>query len=160
MKTFKDRCMTCGLEFDNWYDSDDGFQECPQRHEIVLYMSDERYLVALERVRAQIADSSELSSYDDETIGNKDTSCTWGLCSSHKEQWPDAEDHHWPWQFTNQGRVAPLYRDNGQHCPFDTDQDIDSRASGCFYRCEIFQHGLRSRTQALRLYDRTIQKRR
>jgi len=102
-------------------------------------MTDERYLVALKRIRGQIVNNSELSYYDDTAMGSKDTSCTWGLCSSFKEQWPDAEDHLWPDQFRDHGRVAPKYKQDGQLCPFDR-RDPEERMTrwGCFYHCRIF----------------------
>lgn len=37
-------------------------------------MEDGRYLVALKRIRGQIAEGSELSYYDDTAMGSKDTS--------------------------------------------------------------------------------------
>lgn len=135
-----------------------------------LYMSDERYLKALKRIRQQIAEGPELSYYDDTTIGNKDTSATWGLCSSFAEQWPDAEDHLWSDQFRDGGRVAPKYRVRGQSCPFDDPEDGYARMDnledprGCFWRCRVFQAGHRgfigppSREEALELYDLAIER--
>lgn len=126
-----------------------------------LYLSDERYLVVLERQKKRIEDGLELSLVDSNTIGDKYTEATWGLCSGEKEAWPDAEDHLWPDQFLNEGRVAPKYQVTGQHCPFDdTSRQKDLFGpSGCFYRCRLFQNkkvDRPDRKRALELYDERI----
>lgn len=55
-------------------------------------MSPERYIKALERIRDQISNGSRLRAVDSTTIGDKYISCSWGLCSLWKEQWPDEVD--------------------------------------------------------------------
>lgn len=133
-----------------------------------INLSDDRYLAALKRIRAHIAAGSSFTSDDDDTIGNKHTECSWGLCSDRKEDWPDSEDHLWPDQFVKQGRVAPLYRKKHQLCPFDrrmtaspgTVSSIDMM-QGCFYTCRIFRpkkDPRMTREQALALYDQAIER--
>jgi hypothetical protein len=121
-----------------------------------LTLPDDRYLAALERQRGRIENGNPLTFFDDTTSGNKDTSCSWGLCDNAVEAWPDPQDHLWPDQFTDRRRVAPLYRDNGQTCPLDTRPRPNTGLSGCFYTCRIFQarRGQRpDREETLRLYD-------
>lgn len=143
-------CISCG----KWHEWERTLMcnDCAQRSN---KMSDERHLAALERILEQIKGGLKLFFYDDTTIGDKSTHCSWGLCSENKEQWPDVEDHLWPYQFEKEGRVAPLYRENHQHCPFDAIQNDDFR-SGCFYSCMIFQHNLRERGQAIIRYQQII----
>jgi hypothetical protein len=128
-----------------------------------IHMPQERYVAALERQRARIAEGLELVYWDSRVIGEKETQCSWGLCSTDKEAWPDAQDHLWPDHFLEHGRVAPLYLVRGQLCPFDTDQtprghlrDLgDPR--GCYFRCRFFQAKTigpaPDRKRALELYD-------
>jgi hypothetical protein len=125
-----------------------------------IYLSDERYLAALERIRALIASGTvPFSAYDDTTPGNKSTACSWGLCSDDKEAWPDADDHLWPDQFTKHDRVAPLYRRPHHRCPFDTRQNIGPSGNGCFYTCIHFHNRVTpTRAMALGLYDEQIAK--
>jgi hypothetical protein len=137
-----------------------------------MYLPQDRYIAALERQRARIEGGLELEYYDDTTIGAKETHCSWGLCSHDKEAWPDPEDHLWPGQFVEEGRVAPRYQVKGQLCPFDTDQNARGHIrdvgdpQGCFYRCRFFQaRTLRAtlgpppdRKRALELYDERLAK--
>jgi hypothetical protein len=118
-----------------------------------IVLSNDRYIAALERIKKQIENGSDLISEDSNDIGNKYTSCTWGLCSRYREQWPDEED--WLSEY-NDKIVNSRYQDNGQHCPMDKDQDENSMAFGCFYRCRVFQDGLRDREEAIKLYEITI----
>lgn len=131
-----------------------------------INLTDDRYLAALRRIRANIAARSPFTSDDDDTIGNKHTECSWGLCSHRKEDWPCMEDHLWPNQFREQGRVAPLYRKKHQLCPFDrrmTAGTVDDLAmsQGCIYTCRIFRpkkDPKMTRELALELYDQAIER--
>jgi hypothetical protein len=126
-----------------------------------LYMPQARFIAALKRMRSRISEGLKLSGFDDTTIGAKDTQCTWGLCTGDPRQWPEANDHLWPEQFEEHGRVAPRYRVAGQHCPLDAEhRHPEQRPSGCFYRCRFFQrkHHTPSREQALKLYDEAIER--
>jgi len=51
-----------------------------------------------------------------------------------------------------------LYRTAGQHCPMDEDQYFETSPSGCFYRCKVFQRGLRERdrNEAIARYKTTL----
>ncbi len=120
-----------------------------------LYLSKERYLAALIRVRGLIASGLKFIAYDDTTIGSKNTECSWGLCSESKKTWPDPEDHLWPKQFVETGRSAPKYLQDKHQCPFDRREKSDG--NGCFYSCLYFQHRIKpTREEALALYDRKI----
>lgn len=121
-----------------------------------LTLPDDRYLAALERQRARIENGNPLVFADDNTPGDKDTSCSWGLCDNNKEAWPDPQDHMWPDQFIERGRVAPRYLEEKQTCPLDTRPRPNTSPNGCFYTCRIFQakRGQRpDREETLRLYD-------
>lgn len=122
-----------------------------------IVLPQERYIAALHRLRNLIKEGKELVAADSTTIGDKYTSCSWGLCSGEKEAWPDAKDHLWPDQFLERGWVAPLYRQKGQKCPFDSRKD-DGDGTGCFFSCRVFQRKLKTptREQALALYDEVI----
>jgi len=132
-----------------------------------LYMSHEQYTAALQRQRQRIADGLKLDFWDDTTVGAKETHHAWGLCSTDKEAWPRAEDHLWPDQFLEDGRVAPKYRVNGQVCPFDTQKTPKGHIyetgnpTGCFYRCMFFQARRLgtppNRKRALELYDDSLE---
>ena len=127
------------------------------------YLPWDRLLLSLKRMRDRIAAGLNLRYEDSNEVGNKYTTATWGQCSDEKEQWPDKEDHIWPDEFAEQGRVAPLYRDgaNGQKCPFDTHP---TGSDGCFYHCRIFKNRkfndgrLPTRKEALELYDKEIER--
>lgn len=99
-----------------------------------------RYLLALRRFRAMIADGAvALTGFDCNATGQKSTEVSWGLCSTSRKQWPDAEDHIWPHSFRTEGRSAPLSQDDHQLCPFDSQEGVDDgRTWGCFYRCAFF----------------------
>lgn len=115
----------------------------------------QEYLAALKRLRALIADGLSFRSDDDDTPGNKSTSCSWGLCSDDRAQWPDPEMHLWPKQFISHGRVAPKYFHRHHFCPFDSQEG--NLSNGCFYRCRHFQKNLRpTKAQALEMFDKTI----
>lgn len=145
-------CSSCGRKYKYGKKFSVFCDDCDNRD---INMPDDRHLIALKRIRQQIADGLELNSVDSNDIGNKYTHCSWGLCSGNKEQWPDAEDHLWPHEFKTAGRVAPKYQKNHQHCPFDSNQSDEFR-SGCFWTCMIFQGGLRDRNTALMRYDQII----
>ena len=124
-----------------------------------LYMSDDRYLAALKRIRGLIADGERLVAEDSDVTGDKWTHCSWGLCSMDKKAWPAPEDHLWPDQFEKHGRVAPKYRNEPHKCPMDRRENAGG--SGCFYDCRVFKRRKDPRVDretALRLYDAEITK--
>lgn len=107
-------------------------------------MPDDRYLAALKRFRTQIAEGLELEYLDSTAMGDKDTNCSWGLCSDRKESWPDATDHVWLDGFIERGRVAPRRLQRWQLCPMDSEADEQGRKApksplGCHARCRIFK---------------------
>ena len=121
-----------------------------------LYMPDNRYLAALERQKARVADGEPLCLDDSNAPGDKYTTASWGLCSDDKAAWPDAEDHLWPEDFEKRGRVAPKYLKRHQLCAFDT-REKDT-GDGCFHTCRLFQgrYAKPSRAEAVALYQRRI----
>lgn len=137
-------CIVCGAE----YEPGEGFPlSCPTclSDKRSLELPDDRYVAALEQLRRLVSGGLELRYYDCDAIGQKETWCTWGLCNNTKEMWPCKEDHLWPYSFETEGRVAPLYRKQGQLCPLEVPPDSPrivedwQRTSGCFYRCRVFQ---------------------
>jgi hypothetical protein len=124
-----------------------------------LNLSDERYLAALIRIRGLVEGGVAMELYDEFA----DEACTWGLCSRKVEAWPDDFDHLWPDQFRDQGRVAPLYKEDHQRCPLDkrmTGEEAESM-NGCFYTCRVYgSKGVlkKSREQVLELYDQAIER--
>jgi hypothetical protein len=119
-------------------------------------MSNERYRMALVRLRTRIDEGLKLNADDSNQPGAKYTECTWGLCSGEKEQWPNAGDHIFPVDFMDRGRVAPERRDH-QTCPMQTNSENGS-PSGCFYKCRVFSRRLETpnREQVLELFDKRI----
>jgi hypothetical protein len=125
-----------------------------------LYMSNDRYIVALKHMRHLIANGEPLVAEDSDVTGDKWTHCSWGMCSMDAKSWPDPQDHLWPDQFIKDGRVAPKYAGPNQKCPMDKRDEPDERM-GCFYRCRIFRqlksHGI-DKDSAVQLYDGQIAK--
>jgi len=127
-----------------------------------------RWQDALRRMRERIAAGLELDAWDCTAIGNKDTHCSWGMCSNDIEQWPDKDDHAWPVQFEERQRVAPRTPPGG--CPLDTRTGTPEESRwGCFYHCRVFRYREigytghrrsedknRGRKVALQLYDDVI----
>lgn len=138
-----------------------------------LYLTDQQYHDALRRLRNYIAPQpdrgrftgGELEAWDSDCIGDKDTECSWGLCTGRPEQWPP-ETRMWPERpLMHDGRVYGVkYRENGQFCPFDRrapeGHPMHGMASGCFGRCRIFTRKKGeprpTREEALALFDATI----
>jgi hypothetical protein len=52
-----------------------------------LYMSNERYLAALKRIRDIIASGVDVKAENSNAMGDKYSSCTWGLCDDGKSHW-------------------------------------------------------------------------
>ena len=111
----------------------------------------DRYLIALERLKKLIESGEPLVYWDCTAIGAKETHCSWGLGSSDAKMWPDPVDHLWPDEFLSRGRVAPLYRQEDQMCPFD--RRTEGSPLGCFYRCRL---RVPDRSEAITLVGDTI----
>lgn len=122
-----------------------------------LYLSKDRYVAALYRQRDRIISGEPFVAVDSDVRGDKWTHASWGLCSRDAGAWPDAEDHLWPEQYSEHGRVAPKYRGQAQPCPMQR----KGGGTGCFYSCRIFQSGeisARKRVMAVDLYEAAIAK--
>jgi hypothetical protein len=116
----------------------------------------ERYIEALKRFRAFIVAGGKLEYYDDTTLGNKNTECTWGLCCEDPKMWPEKMDHTFPHSFEAEGRSTPLLPPEGHGCPMDK-REKKSRW-GCFYHCRIFQGPRPTREEAIKLYDLSLER--
>ena len=122
-------------------------------------MPNDLYLAALKRMKERIETGLPLVFWDSTEIGDKDTHCSWGLCSNDVEQWPDVLYHTWPLRFLETGRIAPITKQPHQFCPFDSQEcnEFQGAGSGCFWRCTIFQRGFRpSAEDAIYLYGEVI----
>lgn len=119
-----------------------------------LYMTDERYIAALKRKRAQIANGLPLSFEDDDTPGNKYTRASWGLCDDSPNFWTDEADMMFPERDKGQPIVSSKYRHEHQRCPMNK----ASQPHGCFYGCSIFKRKIRHNNQAeaIALFDSAI----
>ena len=126
-----------------------------------LHMSDERYLLALKRIRKSIADGGQLTFGNSDSMCDKHNECSWGMCSNDPAHWPDAGDHLWPDLFEKEGRVATLYFKPHQVCPMDRRMNNGNMdvSDGCFWNCRVFRAGKGqkvTREQALELFDQAI----
>ncbi len=130
-----------------------------------LELPTNRYLIALVRLRNRISDGLELGLSDSDAIGDSGECVSWGLCSRSKVTWPDAEDHLWPDEFLEGGRVSPKYGKIGDVCPFDDTSREDGLTPppwGCYYRCRILRpkkgESRPDRKVALEMYDDVIRR--
>ena len=145
------RCYNC----DNEFEPNGGVlcEECWEKQYKETHLTHDRYIIALKRIREQIKNGSKLKYKDSNVIGDKYITCSWGLCSMYKKQWPDKEDIL---RTYSDRRVETKQQDDEQNCPMDSNQT--GEVLGCFYRCRVFQHrnNLPLRDEALKLYDITI----
>ena len=103
-------------------------------------MTDAEYMEIMENLKRFVRSGAKLSGFDDNTIGDKDTQCTWGLCGDNIKVYPKASMHLWPDKFPE--RLAPKYTEEHHRCPFEDPLGKD-QMSGRFYRCRFFQQGQR-----------------
>jgi hypothetical protein len=130
-------------------------------------MTIEQYRQWLIHNRNRILEGLPLKSWDDETIGDKDTYVSWGACSddvaafTDPETWgygPATEPNHW-----DKTRIRTISLPKGKFCPFDLrltgEGDPRYAQSGCFYSCRVFGGKVRKddRERALQLYDKAIE---
>lgn len=149
--TLEDACQLA-VELESEYDRVMIINDAP--------MSDELYVVALQRMSERIEAGLTLVFWDDTIVGDKDTHCSWGLCSRDPKQWPDPLYHTWPLEYLEQGRISRVSRQPHQFCPFDDKNQLreyDHAGTGCFWRCSIFQERFRpSADDAILLYENMI----
>lgn len=114
-----------------------------------------RFVAALERFRAHIAEGAPLNADDSDEIGNKYTDCSWGMCSLSPLHWP-VEDRL---RTLPNGHVHVKELPEGALCPLD--RRTAATGMGCFWTCRVFQPERRakvpSREQALALYDKRLE---
>jgi len=91
----------------------------------------------------RIKDGDELVLIDDNTIGNKHTEASWGLCTTI---WPKEDLFN-----KNLPFLGAKYRAPGQSCPFD--KNPQPSEYGCFYRCRLFSGEVTNREEAIQLYQ-------
>lgn len=119
-----------------------------------------RYILAMQRMKNLIEDGRPLNFVDSNYVGDNYVDCSWGLCNDSAALWPDAEDHKWAEQFTEQGRVAPLDRLPGCQCPLDRRPKDQLDGMGCFWSCMVFRApqgiAMITRDEALHLYNEEI----
>jgi hypothetical protein len=104
-------------------------------------MGEGRYQDTLRRIRGRIAAGLPLDLDDSNTIGDKHTHASWGLCTDDARSYPDVNDHVFPEQ-VKAGRSSPRDPPKQATCPFDRGRfkpdSFDQGHSGCFYRCMLF----------------------
>lgn len=103
------------------------------RYNLLDELPKDRLILALKRLRKRV-ETVDLSGYDDTTPGSKNNECTWGLCSDSEELWPDAQDHTFPHDFIDDGRMTQLGYQG--YCPMQREK---GNGSGCFWYCQFFQ---------------------
>ena len=141
-----------------------------------IYLTDEQYLDLLKKVREDLNRIKKIVAIDSDQTGNKHTFTNCGLCTGYigrGECW--SRDTHvtmetalFPEDFKKKGKTRPYpqqfsmkYRKDQHRCPLDSKKGSrDAMASGCFYRCMIFQRKFRTPTikEMKRMYDKIIQK--
>lgn len=121
-------------------------------------LTKEQMLQVLRTIRADIAAGRALDYEDSTEIGNKCTTCTWGMCSEDPKHAPDARLHNFPKDFDVSGRMSLLDNPPGHHCPMRDTQGKRYPAFGCFHECRVFQRSKETptREEALELYDKAI----
>jgi len=117
----------------------------------VLHMTKNDYAKVLRILRKKIDTGLSLSCVDSDTIGNKYTECSWGICMETPDNYPDESMRIRP-ELMAHNRVASKFPPEGFNCPLDKHPED---RWGCFYRCRAFQGGI-NREQALALYDETL----
>lgn len=115
-------------------------------------LTPEQVLKVLKRLKSVVS-QQKLKSEDSEQTGDKYTHCNWGMCTDSPHAYPDPAMHVWPYDFVNEGRVAPL----GTHilCPMDKRDSPDGQ--GCFHSCRVFQGPRPNQQQAIELYQIRIE---
>lgn len=76
------------------------------------------YLEALRELLRRVEDGEPIALCDDDTLGNKSTSCHWGFCSAE---------------------LAHVKKREQKNCPFDKEAAGEFRRFGCFWRCRLFK---------------------
>lgn len=138
-------------------------------------MGEGRYQDTLRRGRELIAKGLALDLDDCNITGMKSTEASWGLCSDSREMYPDVNDHTFPDDAVERGRLGAREPPKGATCPFDRGRfkpdALNPGAQGCFYRCMLFRpvkgqlpQGERvarvpTKAEALKLYDDLIAER-
>jgi hypothetical protein len=86
--------------------------------------TDQQYLDDLIRMRKEIADGIPYSFWDDDTIGDKDMHCSWGMAKCYDY----GMKHPLPYQ----------YRGVDHKCPLDRRSNDKTDMHGCFWTCRVF----------------------
>ena len=118
-----------------------------------IFFTPEETVRHLHNLKAVI-ESEPCIANDDDTPGNKSTTCNWGLCTESRKVYDQESDSLF------EKRFAPKYH---LQCPMDKQKANPKEAhqveaSGCFYRCRIFKDGVRSRDKLLPLVELSIQR--
>ena len=115
----------------------------------------EQNIQVLKNLRKYILEN-DVKCYDSDTVGDKYTECTWGMCNNRKEVWDKPEYHTWPQDFIENERIAPI--STQIRCHFDNGDPNDPEwLHGCFYRCKAFLQRVPSRKETLDMIDKIIE---
>ena len=145
------KAYTCNICKTEYLDSEEFRVVCPSCVALAMRkMTDDQYHQWLILNRSRIWHGLPLIAWDDNTIGDKDTYASWGMCSddiaafSDPETWAYGEmtkPHHW-----DKTRLRTISRGPDHYCPFDR-RMVESHQRGfsqsgadfgCFYSCRIF----------------------
>jgi len=157
------QCFFCG----EMYETEFVFgphENCTRRRDRMTWA---QYIQILENLKAVIEAGEDESHWNSDYTGDKDSACSWGLCTKNPAVYPDPDMHIWPWQNEAQGRHAPNYRAPGQHCPMRHNWEHqafgkpqwEATPGGCFYDCSFFSPNGRprpTRQDAINLIDARI----
>ena len=145
-------CAYCGKKHNNWdtvfCDEHDNIDSRPDKLTI------EQNIQVLKNLRKYILEH-DVECWNSDIVGDKGNECTWGMCNNRKEVWDKPEYHIWPYEFTENGRIAPI--DNKIRCHFDNGDPNDPEwLHGCFYRCIAYMRGVPSREETISMIDKII----
>jgi len=122
-------------------------------------MTGEQYFRWLFFNKNRIENNLSLVFWDDNTVGNKDMYCSWGMCSNDVASYPDVDywKHLGLTKIYDKTRIDIIDKKKHHVCPFDsrlgTSENMDN---GCFYTCKIFNNKIKTKDEAIELFDKAI----
>lgn len=114
-----------------------------------IHLTDEQYLKVLEDQLSRLIDGKVVESFDCTDTGMKHTETNVGVCD---DGLVTKDNSMWPEQFPH--RKDMKYRRSHHICPLD--KRHKGAAGGCFYRCRVFQEGLKDIREIKSYYARRI----
>ena len=100
-----------------------------------LYMSQAEYVEVLKNLLSFVKSGIEFNAIDSAEIGDKYTTCSWGLCCDHITVYNRKGLNQFHDDFISRKRVAPKYFKEKQKCPHDTREGKELDLNGCFFTC-------------------------